>query len=185
MGRTVYVFHAAISPQSVAEVLSHSIDEEHWTLFSLSGYKGGRPILGQVGENTFRLRKRRYSRNDFAGNFYGRFEPEQGGTRIEGYFDMPRWAKYFMRIWLTGAVLIGTPIFVGTLWDIAIHGDYITGDKWVGLLVPPSLVLYGIVLPSLGRLFGKRDREFILQHIQNTLAARLEPTEPYLRKTPT
>jgi hypothetical protein len=81
-----------------------------------------------------------------------------------------------MRIWLTAAVLIGTPIFVGTLWDIATHGDY-NWHKWVGLLVPPSLVLYGTVLPSLGRLFGKRDREFILQHIQNTLAARFEPTE--------
>lgn len=177
MGRTVYVFHSAISPQSVAEVLSHSIDEEHWTLFSLSGYKGGRLILGQVGENTFRLRKRRYSRNDFAGNFYGRVEPEQGGTRIEGYFDTPRWAKYLIRIWLAGAVLIGTPIFVGTLLDIATHSYHMTGDKWVGLVVPPALVLYGTVLPSLGRLFGKRDRQFILQHIQITLAARLEPTE--------
>ena len=141
----------------------------------MSGYKGGRPILGQVGENTFRLRMRRYSRNDFAVNFYGRFAPEQGGTRIEGYFDMPRWTKYFMRIWLAGAVLIGIPIFVGTLLDIATHSDYMTGDKWVGLVVPPALVLYGTVLPSLGRLFGKRDRQFILQHIQNTLAARLEP----------
>ena len=177
MSRTVYVFHSTISPQSVVDVLSHSIDREHWTLYSLSGYKGSRPILGQVEENTFRLRKRRYSRNDFAGDFYGRFEPEQGGTRIEGYFDMPRWAKYFMRIWLAGAVLIGTPIFVGTLLDIATYGDYMTDNKWVGLVVPPALVLYGTVLPSLGRLLGKRDRQFILRHIQNTLAARLEPGE--------
>ena len=90
---------------------------------------------------------------------------------------MPRWAKYFMRIWLAGAVLIGTPIFVSTLSDIATHSDYMTSDKWVGLVVPPALVLYGTVAPSLGRLLGKRDRQFILRHIQNTLAARLEPTE--------
>ena len=75
------------------------------------------------------------------------------------------------------AVLIGTPIFVGTLLDIATYGDYMTDNKWVGLVVPPALVLYGTVLPSLGRLFGKRDRQFILRHIQNTLAARLEPGE--------
>jgi hypothetical protein len=95
----------------------------------VSGYKGSRLIIGRVEENTFRLRKRRYSRNDFAGIFYERFEPEQGGTRIEGYFDMPRCAKYFMRIWLAFAVLIGTPIFVGTLSDIATHRDYITAGS--------------------------------------------------------
>ena len=174
MDRTVYVLHSAISPQAVAEVLNRSIDEEQWTLFSLSGYSGSRPILGKVRGNTFRLRKRRYSRNDFAGNFHGRFEPEQGGTRIEGYFDMPRWAKYFMRIWLAGAVLFGTPIFVATLLDLVTHSDYMTGDKWIGLLVPPALILYGTVFPKLGRVFGKGDEQFILQHMQNTLAARLE-----------
>jgi hypothetical protein len=174
MSRTVFVLHSAFSPQSVAEVLGRSIDEEHWTLFSMSGFKGSRLIIGRVEDNTFRLRKRRYSRNDFAGIFYGRFEPERGGTRIEGHFDMPRWAKYFMRVWLAFAVLIGTPIFLGTLLDIAAHRDYMTGDKWVGLAVPPVLLLCGTVLPQLGRVLGRRDRETILQHIESTLAARLE-----------
>jgi len=57
MGRPFYVCHSAISPQAVAEMLSNSIDEERWTLFSLSGYESSRPILGQVGENAFRSRK--------------------------------------------------------------------------------------------------------------------------------
>jgi hypothetical protein len=67
MGRTLYVLHSVIATNSVADALRRSIDEEHWTLFSLSGYRGNRPLLGEVGETTFRLQKRRYSRNDFSG----------------------------------------------------------------------------------------------------------------------
>jgi hypothetical protein len=175
MSRIIYVLHSALAPNPAAGALRRSIDEEHWTLFSLSGYQGNRSLLGVVGENTFRLQKRRSSRNDFVGHFYARFESEPGGTRIEGHFDAPRWAKYFMRIWLAGAVLIGTPIFVETLMDVTTGSHHMTGDKWVGLVVPLVLVLFGIIGPKIGRLFGKRDRQFILEHLQNTLAARIEP----------
>jgi hypothetical protein len=174
MGRTVFVLHSALTPNSVADALRRSIDELHWTPLSLSGCKGNLPLLGEVGENSFKVQKRKYYRNDFAGQFYARFAPEPGGTRIEGYFDYPRWARYFMRIWLAFAVLVGTPILVGTLSDVVRNSHYMSGDKWVGLILPPVLVLFGTVLPKFGRLLGKRDERFMLEHIQNTLAARIE-----------
>src|SRR5580658_1165587 len=93
MGRTVFVLHSALAPNAVADALRRSIDEQHWTLFSLSGYKGNLPLLGEVSENTFKVQKRKYYRNDFAGQFYARFAAEPEGTRIEGYFDCPRWGK--------------------------------------------------------------------------------------------
>ena len=111
MGRTVFVLHSALTPDAVVSVLRSSIDEEHWTPFSFSGYRGTRSLLGEVSDHTFRLQKCTYHRNDFAGQFYARFEPEPGGTRIEGYFDAPRRARYFMRIWLVFAVLVSAPIF--------------------------------------------------------------------------
>jgi hypothetical protein len=133
-----------------------------------------------VGESTFRLQKRRCSRNDFAGRLYARFEAEPGGTRIEAYFDAPRWAKYSMRIWLAFAVLVGTPIFVGTLLDVVTGSHYVRDDRWVGLVVPPALVLVGAVLPRAGRLLGKADERLMLEHVQNTLAARIEePSRDY------
>jgi hypothetical protein len=80
-----------------------------------------------------------------------------------------------MRIWLAFAVLVGTPIFVGTVIDIVTGSHYMSGDKWVGLLVvPPGLVLFGTVLPKVGRLLGKSNERFILEHVQNTLAASIE-----------
>jgi hypothetical protein len=174
MGRAIYILHSALAANAVSDVLHRSIDEERWTPFSFSGYKGDLPILGEVSKNTFRLQKRRYSRNDFAGRFYARFEPESGGTRIEGYFDAPLWARYFMRVWLAGAVLIGTPIFVETVIDITTGSHHMSGDIWVRLLVPPGLVFFGTVLPKLGRFLGKKDERFILEHVQNTLAAHVE-----------
>jgi hypothetical protein len=80
------VLHSSLPPYAVADTLRQSIDEEHLTIFSLSGYRGDRPVLGKVDERTFRLQKRRYYKNSFAPFFYGQFEPEPGGTRIEGYF---------------------------------------------------------------------------------------------------
>ena len=174
MGRAVFVLHSTLTPDAVADALRRSIDELRWTPFSLSGYKGNLPLLGEVGENTFKILKRKYYRNDFAGQLYAQFAPEPGGTRIEGYFDYPRWARYFMRVWLAFTVLVGTPIFVGTLKDVVRNSDYTSGDKWMGLVVPPVFVLFGSVLPKFGRLLGKRDERFMLEHIQNTLSARLE-----------
>lgn len=173
--RKTYVLHSTLAPSAMADALRRSIDEEHRTLFSLSGYKGTKPILGEVGQDTFRLRKRRYSRNDFAGQFFARFEPEWSGTRIEGYFDASRWARWYMRIWLAGAVLIGTPLFVSTIVDMT--RGVSRGNDWVGLVVPPALILFGVAMPMVGRLFGRPDRQLILEHVQHTLGARPEATD--------
>jgi hypothetical protein len=177
MGRTIFVLHSAISPDGIAAALRQSTDEERWKLLSLSGYQGNRPLLVKFGENSFRVRKRRYNRNDFSGQFYARYAPEPGGTRIEGYFDVQRWARYFMRIWLSFAVLMGTPFFVGTVLDMTTGRYQTSADKWLGLLVPPTLVLFGTFGPILGRLFGEADRRFILEQIQYILAASIEGPE--------
>jgi hypothetical protein len=44
-----------------------------------------------------------------------------------------------------------------------------SGNDGMGWVVPPVLVLYGIVFPKIGRLFGRADRRFILEQVQNAL----------------
>jgi hypothetical protein len=171
--RTV-VFHSPLTQDALIARLRQTVDEERRTLFSFSGYEGSRPILGKFGEGVFRLQKRRHWHNDFSPYFYGRIESEQGGTKIEGYFDAARWAKLFMRIWLAAAVVFGVPIFALTLFDVATGSHYVSGDTWVGLLVPPGLVAFGILLPKLGRLLSRPEERAILEYLQNTLAARHE-----------
>jgi hypothetical protein len=181
MARPTVSLHSGLDPTTVMEALRRSIDPEERTIFSLSGYKGDRPVLGEVRENTFRFQKRRYSRNDFAGQFYGTIEAEGGGSRIKGHFDTPRSVKYFMRFWLAFAVLCGVPIFVLTLLDVLAGSHHISGDKWVGLLVPPLLIVFGTVLPKIGRLFGRGDRRFLLEFLQQTVAARVDDLETSIR----
>jgi len=172
--KTKVVLHSALAPNAVADALRRSIDEERWTLFSLSGYRGSCPVLGEVRENTFRLQKRRYWRNDFAPHFYGEFQQEPGGSRIEGYFDLSRWTRTFMRLWLIGVALLGGTMFVLCLIDLTTGSHHTSGDARVGLTVPPAMILFGLLLPRIGRLFGRGEQRFLLEFLQHTLAARLE-----------
>src|SRR5277367_3687845 len=87
--------------------LTESIDPERWTIFSLSGYKSSKPVIGWIDGYQFYLHKRRYYRNDFAPLFHGNLQSLARGTLIEGYFDMPRWTRIFMRFWLGGVILLG------------------------------------------------------------------------------
>jgi hypothetical protein len=173
--------HSLLAPDDFADALRRKIDPEQRTLFSWSGYKGDQPILGEVGNATFRLQKRRYSRNDFAGHFYGTFKPESGGTRIEGYFALPRWARYFMRVWLAFAVLCGVPIFIATLRDVLTGSHEVSGDTWVGLVVPPLLIFVGTGMPMLTRRFGRNDRRFMVEFVQHAADARVDNLETSIR----
>lgn len=166
------VLHSTLTAEAAAVALRNSIDEERRTLFSLSGYSGDKPVLGEFSGNEFRLQKRRYWRNDFAPQFYGRFLPEAGSTRIEGYFDLSPWVKRFMRFWLGGVVVIGAPIAVLTLLDVVTGSHYTTGDTWVGVIVPPALIIFGLILPRFGRLLGRPEERFILGFLELTLAAQ-------------
>ncbi|MFZ1086457.1 MAG: hypothetical protein WAN35_15955 [Terracidiphilus sp.] len=179
MSKRAFIFHSVLSPDRLRDVLLRETDEEHWTLFSFSGFRGDHPLLLKLGVDTFRLRKRLYTRNDFARYFYARFEPEQSGTKIEARFDLQQYTKWFMRIWLSFAGLVGIKLVVTTIRYLMTPGHNMKSGVWVGLLVPPSLVLFGILLPKMGKLFGRKDEEFILQFVQEKLVAHME--EPYLK----
>jgi hypothetical protein len=152
--------------------LIESIDEKHFAIFSPSGYKGSKPVIGWLEGYKFLLQKRRYWNNAFAPQFHGNLLPEGKGSQIEGSFDTPRIAKIFIRIWLVGAILIGAPIFILSLLDLIHRHRYVEGDLWVGLVVPPAVVLFGIFLPKFGLLLGSREEEYILEFLRTTLVAR-------------
>jgi hypothetical protein len=174
MKKKLIVMHSPMPPAAVAEALRGSMDEERRTLFSFSGYSGDQPILGEVWGSIFHLQKRRYWRNDFAPHFYGEIQSDPAGTRIEGRFDLADSVRLFMWFWLGGVVLIGGAIFMVCLSDVAAGSHLVSGDARVGLIVPPSMLLFGIVLPRVGRLLGRGDEAFILDHLQNILSARIE-----------
>jgi len=79
-----------------------------------------------------------------------------------------------MRLWRWLTVILGAPMFVLFVIDLLAGSHHSSGDLWVGLTVPPALILWGFVLPRLGRLFGSRDEKALLDFVQKTLAARTE-----------
>jgi hypothetical protein len=168
------VLHSALAPVALLDALRRSIDEERSTLFSLSGFRGSQPILGEVMDSSFRLQQRRYWRNDFGPNFYAQVQPEPGGSRIEGHFAVSRRVKLTMRLWLILAIALGAPLFVSAVREL-VRGA--SGNVWIGAL-PPALIIWGFVLPKLGRLLGRGEERFLLEFVQHTLAARIEEPAP-------
>jgi hypothetical protein len=171
------ILHSSLTPDAFAEALRRAIDTEHWTFFSLSGYEGTRPILGEVHAQTFRLQKRRISRNDFAGHFFGQVEPEPSGARIEGYFAAPPWARYFMKVWVVLAVICGGPVLVMSLRDALTGHHEVGGDLWVGIVVPAILIFVGTVLPRITQRFGRGDRKMMIEFVEEVGSAKAEDIE--------
>lgn len=154
--------------------LRETTDEQHRTLFSFSGYRGSKPILSRIDGHDFQLQKRRYYRNDFAPNFYGVIVPWGSGARIEGRFGPPRWAQIFLRIWVAFVIAVSVPVCVSSMLDAQRH----RGNAYIGLLISLVMILAGSLAPRFGDWLGRNEKKFILQFLENTLAARPEPPPP-------
>jgi|HubBroStandDraft_6_1064221.scaffolds.fasta_scaffold113318_2 hypothetical protein len=164
-------FHTDFDREACVRRLDDSIDPWHRTPLSFSGFEGSKPVLGWINGYEFRLRKRRYYNNGFAPEFYGNLKANGRGTIVEGYFDMARVTKWGVRIWLGGAILMGIPIFVSTLRDLIRGSSYAPEGFLIGLLVPPTMVLLGILLPKFGLWLGRNEEKYILEFLQTTLIA--------------
>jgi len=155
------------------------IDLDRRAIFSFSGYHGKNPVLGRFSDFEFRLHKRRYWRNDFAPVLYGRLVAESRGTLVETYWGIQRWPRIFMRIWLTFAALIGVPVFVASLWQLITGNQNLRGDLYVNLLVPPGMLLFGMMLPKVGMALGFREKRFLAEFLERVLVAgKLAVEEP-------
>lgn len=172
------VLHSDYPPGICLKRLAEEIDVDHWTPVSLSGYKGHAAMLGRIAGNEFRLHKRKRGHNSFAPILFARVLAEERGSIVKGYWSVWPGIRLFMRVWLGLAVLIGGPMFVLTLLERVRRGFTGGGDWWIGLIVPPALVLWGLVLPRLGAAVGGSEKDSIGEFLQWVLVAnkRSEPT---------
>jgi hypothetical protein len=163
------VLRTDLSAEECLRRLGEATDQGKRTIFSLSGYKGSKPVLATFDGNRFKLWKRIYYRNDFRPYFYGTLVPQDRGCRIEGYFDVDRWMKFFVWFWLAFVVLAGVlPTIIATA------SQPIRGDAWIGVIVPLGLILFGIFLPKFGRWLARDQETFLKEFVETTLAATPE-----------
>ena len=156
---------------SVEECLRHlreGTDPGLRTVFSFSGYKGKKPVLSRFDGDQFTLWKRKYYRNDFAPYFYGALTSETAGTRIEGRFDMNKFTKIFMRLWLALTALMGLPAVYSALSSGRNADALFCAEIFGGMLA------FGFLLPKFGQLIGKGQERYLREFLETTLAARTD-----------
>ena len=175
------VLQSEYSPGECLAKLAEEIDVDRVTLFSFSGYQGKKLFLGRIAGNEFRLHKRRYWHNSFGPVLYGRAGGNERGTTIEAYWDILRAARISMRIWLLFAAIFGTPIFLKSVMQLLDGKTRVVGDLWVGLVVPPAMILFGLLLPELGALLSFQERKHVLEMLYRVLGAGPKPVANWER----
>ena len=103
-------------------------------------------------------------------NFYGKWEADCGGTRIEGYFGLAPTVKWSLRLTLavvTGLAVLG--IVLNTL-DLT-AGTHFTVDPQVGLGISIFLFLFSGGIFLVAHKVGGRKDEKLMGFLEQTLAA--------------
>ncbi len=82
-----------------------------------------------------------------------------------------------MWVWLALVAVGGLPVFFHTLFSLISQHRHPAGSEWVGLLVPSGLLIWGFVLPTLGRLLGKPEEAFLAHFLENSFSGNLRRQE--------
>lgn len=169
------VLHSDYPPETCLAKLAKNIDVDHWTIFSLSGYKGSGAVLGRIAGDEFRLHKRRYGHNSFGPVLFGRVTEDGRGSLIEGYWSLWPAVHIFMSAWFGLAALVGLPIFITSI-QRAVNDRFAGhGDWWIGLVVTPGILLWGVFLWRFGAALSFHERGYIVEFLQGTLVAGQVP----------
>lgn len=129
-----------------------------------------RPVWGVVEAQRFRLR--RSSGGVYAPNFYATWEPQSGGTRIDGYFDLGPIERLSLRITLVAVLAFSALGVLLNALDLT-RGTHFTNDPEFGLVLSILLVPFFIGFYVFVRKRGSRSDDRLLAFIETTLAARL------------
>ena len=169
------ILHSALTPEAVADILLRSIDKEVVGIRSLMPWfirlvwKGGsREVHGFIEGNTFRLK--RWNAMQWSPNFYGKWEADCGGSRIEGYFDLAPTVRSSLRFTLITVMILAVLGIVLNTLDIT-AGMHFTVDPKVGLGISIFLILFTGGLFLLAHRLGSRQDKRLLGFVEQTLAA--------------
>lgn len=167
--------HSPLPPDAFEARLRQGIDLEPWNSSAvLSGEM--HPLYGIVGQRSFRVYKRRDRRTDIVGALYGKFESDNAGTRVEAHFIAPPTIGYVTRIAIATAVLLSYPISARVLRDFYFSHRLNGSSDWLALIFPLSIAVASCI-PRFVRHFGRDDRRFILEYVQQVTSATTKDFE--------
>ncbi len=154
-----------LTPSECASRLKIAIDTD-WRLF------GSKPVVGKVTESSLCLRKRIGYRNSFQSVLTATMQREAGDTVLSGKVAMGSFVRAFMFIWFGGLLLIGGTIFVVAIASMISGSSNRQHDAWLGLVVPPAMLVFGYGLVRFGRYLARDEARFLTDFLIQTLDAR-------------
>jgi len=99
MARKLIILRTDFSVDESLRRIAELADPAQRTLFSLSGYKGSKPLLVKIDGHNVKLWKRIHYRNDFRPSFFGKLLQEPNGkTRLEGHFGLDSSVKILVGV---------------------------------------------------------------------------------------
>jgi hypothetical protein len=174
MAPNAVVLHSALAPEAVADSLFRSIDKEvalqsamPWFIRFLVWKGGSRQVRGLIDGNTFRLK--RWNAWQWSPNFYGRWEPDRSGTRIEGYFDLAPLVRWSLRSTLVVVMALAVIGVVLNALDLS-AGTHLTVDPEIGLSISVFLMLFSLGFYLVFHWLGSRQDKRLLGFLEQTLA---------------
>jgi len=127
-------------------------------------------VHGEFRGRAFRLHTRRFYVNSFIPFFYGRLEPADGGTVIEGRFKMNPLIRLLTVFWFSFIAVFA----VGTIIVPARRVPGPGGGRMTLFVALVCLAVVGAGVVQLGRWLGRREEGVILSFLKNSLEATEE-----------
>ena len=122
-----------------------------------------------VESRTFRLR---YSSGGvYAPCFYAKCEPQHGGSRIDGYFDLGPIERRSLRFALIAVLAIAAIGILLNVLDLTL-GTHFTTDPQIGIVISILLIPFAVGFQRFMRWLGSRTDEHVLAFLESTLAAK-------------
>jgi hypothetical protein len=175
MSETV-TLHSALAPEAVREALLRSVSTQGVPPYLLPWFyqwfrkeNHARPVWGVVEGGTFRLRCS--SGGAYAPYFYAKWEPQHGGSRIDGYFDLGPIERRSLRFALIAVLAIAAIGISLNVLDLT-RGTHFTTDPQIGIVISILLIPFAIGFQRFMRWLGSRTDERMLAFLESTLAAR-------------
>ena len=174
-GKSV-TFNSALATEAVKDALLRSISTqgvppylEPWFYRMHRKDDQTRPVWGVVETQKFRLR--RSSGGVYAPNFYATWEPQSGGIRIDGYFDLGPIERLSLRITLVAVLAFSALGVLLNALDLT-RGTHFTNDPQLGLVLSILLIPVAVGFQRFVHWVGSRTDERVLAFLESTLAAR-------------
>jgi hypothetical protein len=155
------------SPLPIAECLArlNAKLDSSWSVW------GERPLLGGLSGNRLSARRRISYRNSFQTRLRAELTEQNGRTAIHCRFGLEPFVAVFMGVWFAGVISAGGLVFVVCLVEIVSRGSGAEHDAWVGVIVSPLMLIFGLALVRGGKYLARGEREYLLDFLCKTLDA--------------